>query len=324
MPAAARDVETACRAGDCETAIGLMEDAVARQPHDFRLPYRLGICYGGSCRPHRLVDSAMAVAYLSHASGLTAHLQGADRAAVMDELANALCRPSTSSPEALRKAIACYREAAEIYWSLGRPGDWARIEYNLGNCACDLSDLTGEDHWAEAVEHYQQSLSERRRSRDPERVSALLENLGTAFRRLTAGDAGENVRKAIGCYHGALRICPLGEASRRAALENNLGNAFLSLPEADEKLRKRHAQRALRHFDRALGMQPGGRSSRGYGITLFNRAQAFRRLDRRESAVACLEEAAAVFQTCGDERRAQMAQSAARALFLEPHQAAPR
>jgi hypothetical protein len=68
------------------------------------------------------------------------------------------------------------------------------------------------------------------------------------------------------------------------------------------------ARRALRHFDRALRIQSRDKSSRAYGITQYNRAQAHCRLTqvspggKPKVAVTCLEEALAAFQSCGDDR----------------------
>ena len=61
MPnAATEDAERSCAAGECEAAIELFERAVRLEPCDFRLHYRLGLCYGGGCRSHALVHPDMA------------------------------------------------------------------------------------------------------------------------------------------------------------------------------------------------------------------------------------------------------------------------
>ena len=94
--------------------------------------------------------------------------------------------------------------------------------------------------------------------------------------------------------------------------QNNLGNAYLSLPETDEKTIARNARRALHHFDRALRIQCRDKSSRAYGITQYNRAQAHYRLAQTSPggnpkvAVTCLEEALAAFQSCGEDRYTQL------------------
>jgi len=311
LPAAAGDAEKACAAGECEKAIGILEKAMAESPQDFRLYYRLGLCYGGSCRPHPLADDGMAVAYLQRASILTAGTTGIDRATVLDQLANTLSQGPPDA-EALRSAIECHREAAEIYVSLGMVDDWARTQFNLGNSCCDLAELAGEDHWQQAVVHYEQCLRVRMPENEAERYAAVLENLGTAYRQLAAGGTPENIRKSIVCYQRALRVSRDAPPARRAALENNLANALLSLPAGDPGLAARNALRALRHLDRALRIQAGEGAQRQYAISQYNRAQAYCRLAQTvpgfdlQRAVDCFREALTIFQSCGDARHAQL------------------
>jgi tetratricopeptide (TPR) repeat protein len=257
----------------------------------------------------------MAVSYLRQAGQLVGPSCPEYRAGVLDLLADTLCRNRNHpAPAALREAIDFRREAAGIYQSLGRADDWARTQFNLGNSCCDLSELTGEDHWQEAVSHYRESLRVRTPEKDPERYAAVLENLGSACRRL-AGGLEEHVRESIRCYLRALKLCAADSRSgKRAALQNNLGNAFLSLPGADPHTQIRNARRALLHFDRALHDQLSDRSSRAYGITQYNRAQAYFRLAQippadPETAIACLREAMTAFQACGEENYTHLVQA---------------
>jgi tetratricopeptide (TPR) repeat protein len=313
LKAAIESADTACAAGECEAAINLLEEAVRGHPYDFRLHYRLGLCYGGCCRDHPLVQPDMAIPYLRQAL----RLAGADprqRAAVADQLANTLLHSRTMPLHmALRAAIDCHVEAAELYASLELQDEWARVEFNLGNSWCDLSEITGEDHWREAVTHYENALRVRTREKDPERYAAVLENLGAAYRRLPGTDAAGNIRKCIQCYRRALCVyAPKTHPEKNATLENNLGNAFLSLPEVDERSAARNARRALRHFERALRIQSRNAHSRVYGITQYNLAQAYFRLarsspgDNLRLAVGSLEAAGAAFQACGEDRYLQV------------------
>jgi len=305
---AAEQAARACAQGECENAIGLLENAVAHEPHDFRLYYRLGQCYGGGCRRHALVHPDMAIAYFRQALRLIGTRPGKFRAVILDQFGNTLCH-SASLPrtDALRAAIECHVEAAEIYQALGMDDDWGRTQFNLGNSCCDLSEISGEDHWQDAVFHYEQSLRVRTREKDPERHAAALENLGSAYRRLSGGGDGASVNKSIGCYQRALKVYAGSHPEKSAALHNNLGNAFLTLPDPDQKAKARNARRALRHFDCALRVQSQDRGSRAYGITQFNRAQAYCGIAQTShAALLCLEEAFAAFQSCGEDRYQQL------------------
>jgi tetratricopeptide (TPR) repeat protein len=305
-----------CGGRPCEEAIATFEAAVRERPADALGHYQLGLCYSGSCRVHSQVSPEMATAYLWRALALA----GAGeflRASILDALGNTLIRcPDRPRDAALRDAIACHGEAAAMYRAIGNPGDWARTQFNLGNSCCELSEATGEDHWQEAVCHYEKSLEVRTRKENSERYAAVLENLGTAYRRLPGEAAGANVRKSIECYHRALRVCRRSaNPARNAALQNNIGNAYLSLPQEDEPAAARNARRALRCFARALRIQSADKRSRAYGITQYNRAQAFFRLARSSPrrnirfAVTCLEEAGAAFQACHEQRYVRLIQT---------------
>ena len=179
--------EEACAAGDCAKSIGLVEQALHAQPYNFRLHYRLGQCYGGGCRQHPLVYPEMAVPYLRQALRLVPR-DPALRSSILTQLANALTHDAGETEQAeLRSALDRHLEAARIYDSLGLADDWARTHFNIGNLWCELSESAGEDHWADAIAHYELSLQVRTRQKDPERYAAILENLGSAWRRLPAG-----------------------------------------------------------------------------------------------------------------------------------------
>src|SRR5581483_12047466 len=175
--------ERACAAAHCEEAIGLLEQLAPQQPGNYNLYFTLGLCASGGCRKHSQVSPEMAATYLRKALQLLGTGGGVARAAILDALGNALARTKGEArAEALHAAIAHQGEAAAIYQEHRESDDWARVQFNLGNSLCDLSEATGEDHWREAVSHYEQSLRVRTRRKDPERHAAVLENLGSACR----------------------------------------------------------------------------------------------------------------------------------------------
>ena len=110
------------------------------------------------------------------------------------------------------------------------------------------------------------------------------------------GDDASHARRAIACYRRALAVYGRPRYPEKfAALENNLGNAYLSLPDENQGATMRHARRALRHFERALAVTRRDPHSRAFGVTQYNRAQAYLRLARHAPeanlglAAACLE-----------------------------------
>lgn len=305
----------ACAGRDCEKAIDLLECAARARPGNLSLHYSLGLCYSGACGfGHPLICPDLAIPYLRRALALLGEDAGIARATILDALGNALVR-GRDAPRvaAATTAIECFREAAGIYAECARIDDSARTLFNLANTLCDLSEITGEDHWREAVVHYEESLRVRTLEKDPERHAAVLENLGSAYRRLSGGGPADYVKKSIRCYQRALRIyVAASHPDKNAALHNNLGNAYLSLRETDEKATDRNGRRALHHFDRALRIQCRDKSSRAYGITQYNRAQAYCRLEQTSPgqnpklAIPCLQEALEAFQSCGEDRYTQL------------------
>ncbi len=194
------DVQRACADGRCEDAVRLLERTVRQQPSNCRLYLWLGVCHSGCCGRSRLTDPDFALAYYRQALALAADADPLVRAAVLEGLASTCLRSrQLSQTEAVRTAIDCNRHAARIYAGCSKLDDWARQEFNLGNACCDLSEITGEGHWQEAISHYGESLKVRTREHDPERHAAVLENLGTAYRQLRSGDRLANLRKSVNC-----------------------------------------------------------------------------------------------------------------------------
>ena len=304
-PRAIAAAEEACAARRCERAIEFLESAIREGACGYGPYYSLGVCYGGLCRPHPLTEPDMAVSYLRHALGMVGGADGPARAAILEQLGFTLPHSRRLPPaEALRAAAEFHAGAARIWDAAGSAPDRARVHFNLGNSLCDLAETTGEDRWAEAASHYEEALRLRTAEGDAARCAAVLENLGSAYRRLDAG----HVRQSIRCYHRALRLYARANRPEKIpALENNLGNAYLSLPDPAGEPAARHARRALRHFDRALAALPDP-AARAYAITQYNRAQAFFRLARvlpagnLARAVDCLEQAGAAFERSGDHR----------------------
>lgn len=305
-----------CSLLQCEKAIPWREQACFLRPGDPDIHCQLGFCYSGTCCAHNLVSADIAIYHFRRAlSELTAEEDGPARAEVLSALGNTYSSSPGNSKSDLSLAVDCHRQAAAFYWAAGRPEDWAREEHNLGNCWCELPEVESSEKWLKAIEHYQRALAVRTRSRMPEQYSATLQNLGTAYRELKIGDRAKNIRLAIECYHEALRaLHHLYCTPKQFNLQNNLGNAFLSLAQLGNHPLK-NAQRAVHHFNHALALRSRNDSPCDYALAEFNLSTVFLELagngvppaDSLLPARRYLEEAREMFARCGKTKLAQEA-----------------
>jgi len=291
------EAERKCDQQQCEDAIDLLEKAVRTEPGNAQLYYQLGFCHSGGCRRHSLTDPDMAAEYLRRALSLVGtSAESLLRARILDTLGNTLVE-SRKGPQTdrLREAIACHREAAEIYQSRDLPDEWAREEFNQANAWCDLPASEFPEKWARAIEHYENALRVRTGAKDLQLFAATVMNLGTALRQLPSADRAANVLKAVRSYRQARRVYSLDASpAQYANLCNNLGNACLSYPARDKPAGKRHARDAIRHFERALQVWSSEENECQYALVQYNRGCAYLRLAAPEDfarAIACLSEA---------------------------------
>lgn len=294
-----------CDQHECEEAIGLLEEAVRIQPGNAGLYYQLGFCHSGGCRRHRLVDPRIAETYLRHAvSEARPPAEPLLLAKVLDALGNLRSR-RVSDVAALKEAIACHREAAEIYRRSGRLKDWAREEFNQANVWCDVPQTEFPDKWTEAIRHYENALMVRTRGNDPKRYAATVMNLGTALRQSQAGNRAANIMRAVHCYRAALRVYTVRAFPKQFADGcNNLANACLSYPSRNEVARARHARSALQHFERALGVWKPETLPNHYALAQYNRGCVCLQLATSprdvEKALDCFLAAFECAQSCGN------------------------
>ena len=308
----------ACRAERCEEAMTALERFVQLVPNNATVHYLLGLCYGGGCRQHSLVDPDIAQHHLRKALSLFEPEDSQERAKVLGALGNTYVA-SRQLPERARTltAFECYQKAAALYEGQGLVDDWAREQYNLGNVCCELPQESFPDKWEQAIEHYTNALRVRTVATHPEGHARILENLGTAYRELLAGERQANLLKSIKCYRQALRVYrPASFPRENAAVHNNLGNTLLSLAQADRPRGVRHARSALHHFEQALRFRSRDSFPGDYAITQFNRGQALLWLAAEGpelepylgQAEACFREASQNFRISGQGELAAWAE----------------
>jgi tetratricopeptide (TPR) repeat protein len=291
-----------CGTEGCEKQIAALQQELASDAGSLALHYQLGLCYSGLCRPHSLISPEAALEHLRWSA--TESARAGDelfRAKVLTLLGITYMR-ATSLPRnaRLRAAMQCQEEAAKLYFSQSRFDAWARLQFNLGNTWCEISEHDYPDKWEQAIAHYERALMFRTEETDAHGFAVTMENLGSAYRERKQGDKAANVRKAIRCYRRAARVCGMDAAPGLwAGLQNNLGNAYLSLPARGPAAETALARRAILHFDLALRVRTLERSRLDYGITQLNRGQAYLRLGLAESAAELAESARAFREAQG-------------------------
>jgi tetratricopeptide (TPR) repeat protein len=251
----------------------------------------------------------MAIAYLERALSIVGEAGSAElRSRYLDSLGGVL---SANGQKA--RALSALEECARSFLRLGRPAEWARTEFNIGNVCCDLAGAGDPSLWEAAIRHYTNALSVRQERADPSRFAATTQNLGTAYRESHGEDRNNNLRLAIRCYTSAFRVyAGMHLPAKCADLHNNLGNVFLELPSPPGAACK-NVRRAIRQFALALRARTKLGRPCDYAVTQFNRGQAYLRLaacDTVEdtlSAATCFREAVDGFVLCGDSSRAGMA-----------------
>jgi tetratricopeptide (TPR) repeat protein len=312
-------VETAnqlCALQRCEEAVNLWQQASSVEPGNPQIHYQLAVCYSRDCHAHGLQDSEIAIYHYRQTLSLLARESSLARAMLLGDLGNTYLSSALPSKARLLTSIDCFQQAAEIYRQFGKQDDWAREQYNLGNAWCEMTESEFPSKWEKAIAHFEQALSVRTREKDPERYAATLQNLGTAYRGLKTGNRSVNIRRAVHCYHRAMRALRNSASSRkRADLRHNLGNVYLTLAVAGED-RIRNLLRATRHLGRALDARTKAQFPFDYAATQFSRGETFLQLtisgvDRATSldqARICFKEAREGFEQSGHAELADKAQ----------------
>jgi len=182
----------------------------------------------------------------------------------------------------MQTALACYREALNLYHQLGETKEEATALNNLGFASFSL----GEPQPAE--DYYRQALAIRRSIGDRAGVAQALNNLAVLFRSL-----GE-IDEALKDYGEAREIlATLDDRRQEAATLNNLGVAYSAIGETE---------RARLYLTRALELRRAVEDRRGEIVTLNNLGWLERRRGAARQAIPLHQQALEVALATHDAR----------------------
>ncbi len=226
--------------------------------------------------------------------------------------------PTGNRRHNLEQAMACYREALEIYTEADFPADWAMTQNNLGIAYGDLPTGDMGENLKTAIACYQAALRVYTEADFPVGWAGTQNNLGIAYRDLPTGDRGENLKTAIACYQAALRVFteadfPVGWAST----QNNLGIAYFDLPTGD---RGENLKTAIACYQAALRVSTEADFPVDWAETQNNLGAAYGDLptgDRGENlkaAIACFARSERGFRAAGMNQPADLVAQVRKAL----------
>ena len=231
-----------------------------------------------------------------------------------------------SGTKNLKKAVAAFNEALEVYTRERVPLDWAMAQNNLGAALVALSKLESRtENLEKAVAAFNEALKERIRQRVPLQWAETQNNLGAALQTLGERESEtENLEKAVAAFNEALK-----EHTRErvplewAATQNNLGAALWTLGKRESGTE--YLEKAVAAFDKALKLKECTRERvpLQWATTQNNLGLALLTLGKRESGTEYLEKAVAAFDkalevfTLGETPRYRKVAESNRAWTLE-------
>ncbi|WNG17850.1 NB-ARC domain-containing protein [Cystobacter fuscus] len=173
----------------------------------------------------------------------------------------------------LRRAIASFRSALEVWTRESFPENWAMVHNNLGIALGELPTGNREDNLWQAIASFRSALEVWTRESFPENWARAHNNLGNALVQLPTGNREENLRQAIAAYQSALEVLTRESSPEDWAMaHNNLGIALLQLPAGnrEENLRQAIAayQSALEVWSRESSPEDWAMAHNNLGIAL--------------------------------------------------------
>jgi CHAT domain-containing protein/tetratricopeptide (TPR) repeat protein len=184
--------------------------------------------------------------------------------------------------ESLRKSLAKYEAASELWKSVGDLEEEGTAENDLGYIHRLLSD------YPSALTHYERALDLRRQARDGPGEAQTLTNLGALAYLL-----GENQR-ALGYYEAALPLRRAeGNFQEQALLLSNIGEVHAVWGEH---------QKALEHYREALPAQRRVGDRLRESLTLSNIGLIYRTTGQPTDALRFFDDALAAARESGNRR----------------------
>ncbi len=189
----------------------------------------------------------------------------------------------------VQPALACYREALELFHQLGETKDEAAALNNLGFAWFNL----GEPRPAE--ESYRQALAIRRATGDRPGEAQALNNLAVLYRSL-----GE-IDEALRAYGEAREIlATLDDRRQEAATLNNLGAAYNAIGETE---------RARLYLTQSLALRRAVEDRRGELVTLNSLGRLELKSGAADKAVSLHRQALEVARAISDKRNEGLSRS---------------
>lgn len=219
--------------------------------------------------------------------------------------------PTGDQTENLRKSIACYEAALEVWTEGDFPTDWASVQNNLGNAYAELPTGDRGENLKKAIACYEATLRIRTERDFPAAWATTQNNLGTVYDELPTGDRGENLAKSIDCYEAALRVWSESDYPADWAMtQNNLGAAYHNLSTGD---RAKNLKKAIACYEAALRVRTERDFPKAWANTQCSLGDAYEAMiaagygPDREEAIRCFESAARGYAAVGLTEDAELA-----------------
>jgi tetratricopeptide (TPR) repeat protein len=185
--------------------------------------------------------------------------------------------------EACRQAVKAYEEALSVKINCLCLFDFARINYELGNCYSILAVRDNKSHNSKkAVQAYRAALKVYTAKRFPEEFARTQNKLGLAFSLWAeVEDKAGNCDRAIESFKKALEMQAAQPETERASAQNNLGAAYTMLAESRD--RRDNCLRAIQAHEQAFKVFVKDEYPMEYACTLAAIGRAYYTLSWAEN-----------------------------------------